>query len=49
MQDPALLKEEAEISDTIVLQLGSHNLRLGFSNQVVPFIIPNIIAYRRTE
>ena len=37
------------MSDTIVLQLGSHNLRLGFSNQVFPFIIPNIIAYRKTK
>lgn len=32
--------------DTIVLQLGSHSIKFGYSSQFQPFIIPNCIAYK---
>lgn len=31
--------------DTVVLQLGSHSIKFGYSSQLQPFIIPNCIAY----
>ena len=37
---------ENKSSETIVIQLGSQNLRVGFGNQMQPFTIPNLIAYR---
>ena len=39
---------EYKSSETIVIQLGSHYLRVGFGNQMQPFTIPNVIAYRGT-
>lgn len=37
---------ENKSSETIVIQLGSLNLRVGFGNQMQPYTIPNVIAYR---
>jgi actin-related protein 8 len=37
---------ENKSSETIILHLGSHNLRVGFGNQMQPYTIPNVIAYR---
>jgi actin-related protein len=37
---------DSKSSETIVIQLGSSNLRVGFGNQMQPFTIPNVIAYR---
>jgi len=31
--------------DTMVIQLGSHSIKLGLASQMQPFLIPNIIAY----
>lgn len=35
-------------SETIVIQLGSLHLRIGFANQLIPHILPNVIAYRQS-
>ena len=32
--------------DNIVIQLGSHSIKIGYSSQNQPFIIPNCIAYK---
>ena len=32
--------------DTIVLQIGSHSIKFGYSTQYQPFIVPNVIAYK---
>jgi actin-related protein 8 len=37
---------ENKSSETIVIQLGSSTLRVGFGNQMQPFTIPNVIAYK---
>jgi actin-related protein 8 len=37
---------ENKSSETIVIQLGSSTLRVGFGNQMQPYTIPNVIAYR---
>jgi actin-related protein 8 len=35
-------------SDSIVFQIGSHSVKFGFASQLTPFIIPTVIAYRKT-
>lgn len=37
---------EARGAYTLVLQMGSQNLRIGFANSMTPLTIPNVIAYR---
>lgn len=36
-------------SDSIVVQLGSHSIKFGLASQLLPFIIPNVIAYHTTN
>lgn len=40
---------ENKSTETIVIQLGSLYLRVGFGNQMQPFTIPNVIAYRGSQ
>lgn len=40
---------DAKGSDTIVIHIGSLNLRVGFASQMTPHTIPNVIAYRTDE
>jgi actin-related protein len=35
-------------SDTIVLHLGSKNLRFEFAHEMAPQVMPNVIAYPST-
>jgi len=34
-------------SDCIVFQLGSHSIKFGLASQLIPFVIPNCIAYKK--
>lgn len=39
---------DTKATETIVIHLGSLYLRVGFANQMLPYTIPNVIAYRQT-
>ena len=34
-------------SDCIVFQIGSHSIKFGLASQLIPFVIPNCIAYKK--
>lgn len=42
-------KLEDKGSKAIVLQLGSHSIKMGFANERTPFEVSPFIAYRRKE
>lgn len=40
------LKIEERGSDTIVIQAGSHSIKIGLASQAYPFLIPTVVAHR---
>lgn len=42
-------KLEDKGSKVVVLQLGSHSVKMGFANEKAPFIISPFVAYRRNS
>lgn len=44
-----IYKLEDKGSKTIVLQLGSHSIKMGFANERAPFTISPYVAYRKLE
>lgn len=44
-----IYKLEDKGNKTIVLQLGSHSIKMGFANERAPFMISPFIAYKTTQ
>lgn len=44
-----IYKLEDKGNKTIVLQLGSHSIKMGFANQKAPFSISPFIAYKKIK
>jgi actin-related protein len=42
-----IYKLEDKGSKAIVLQLGSHSIKMGFANEKAPFAVSPYVAYRR--
>lgn len=44
-----IYKLEDKGNKAIVLQLGSHSIKMGFANEKAPFTVAPFVAYRRTR